>query len=125
VLGSEVEVQTLKGKVEVPVLKLDKSKLRHPSLTASSILLTQVKLAVKEQFAEYLEKGGLCYDFKRLTPEYVTCDVCRGSGRVYNNTGRNNNNTVPEYSICAKCNGTGKMKPTLIQYSKDKILINQ
>lgn len=117
IINAECEVQ--KGKAELPVLKLDKSKYKAAGLTASSILLTQVKPATREQFIEYLEKGGLCFEFKRLTPEFVTCDLCRGSGRVTSNF---NNNNVSEFSICGKCNGTGKIKPTQIQYSKDKIL---
>lgn len=116
------ECENLKSKAELPVLKLDKDKYKHPGLTSSSILLTQVKPASREQFGEYLNKGGLCYEYKRLTPEFVTCDVCKGSGRVFNNM-RAPNSTAQEYITCTKCNGTGKVKPTVIQYAKDKILL--
>lgn len=102
-----------KGKVEIPVLKLDKEKYNYTSLSNGTVLLTQLSPADKNQFKTFLEKGGECYSYKRISPEFIACNMCHGNGKTYN-TGV----PVP----CKNCNGACKIKPKNVQYSKDKII---
>jgi len=117
--------KNLKDKAELPVLKLDKSKYDYPSLTNATALLTQLQVAGKDQFKTYLDNGGVCYEFKRTTPELVKCDHCKGAGKVHNPSYNSKEKNSPQYITCTHCKGTGKIKPAHIQYSKDKIALTK
>jgi hypothetical protein len=116
--------------VSLPVAKLDKVKADYVCKLPNSMeLLARLDPVTREQFADYLAKGGkfLVSDpgKKSTVVEQVVCPNCSGRGKISNDSYNKNRMGSSPMISCSNCSGTGLKTFDKVIPAEPKLIIYQ